>query len=212
MGGTIRTTLNLAEHLARRRDVEVISVVRRRDEPFFAFPAGRARRRALDDRREPPAARVGRCSAGCPSLLVHPDDYAYPYCSAAGPTSRSPGRLRGAARRRPGHHAPGAEPRSPPALAPPGVVTVGQEHMNFRAHRPGLAADVRRHYGGLDALAVLTEEDERDYARLAAPARGRRVVRIPNAVPRLGGGLAALDAPVVVAAGAAQLARRASTC
>ncbi len=72
--------------------------------------------------------------------------------------------------------------------------------MHFHAHRPGLAADVRRRYRELDAIAVLSADDERDYGALVAGAR-TRVVRLPNAVPELGGGIAALDAPVIVAAG-----------
>jgi glycosyltransferase involved in cell wall biosynthesis len=85
------------------------------------------------------------------------------------------------------------------ALAPDGTVTVAQEHMNFHAHRPGLARDVRRRYRALDALAVLTEEDRRDYA--AALGGATRVVRLPNAVPPLDGGHADPAAKVAVAAG-----------
>src|SRR5919106_5684696 len=65
MGGTIRTTLSVAGHLAQHRDVELVSVVRRRGRSFFAFPPGVAVR-ALDDGG--PLARL-------PSLLVHPEDY-----------------------------------------------------------------------------------------------------------------------------------------
>jgi hypothetical protein len=54
MGGTIRTVVNLAGELARDRDVEILSVVRRRDQPFFGeFPPG-VTVTAIDDQR--PAA------------------------------------------------------------------------------------------------------------------------------------------------------------
>jgi glycosyltransferase involved in cell wall biosynthesis len=83
------------------------------------------------------------------------------------------------------------------AAAPPDAVTVAQEHMNLRAHRPALAADMRRRYAGLDALVVLTEGDRADYLELG----GLRVERIPNPTPPVAAGTATLDAPVVVAAG-----------
>src|SRR5204863_6469776 len=78
MGGTIRTCLTLAEHLAKHGPVEVISIVRTRDEPFFAFPAGVAVT-TLDDRRKDAArrGRVERLLAALPSVLVHPDDHTY---------------------------------------------------------------------------------------------------------------------------------------
>ncbi len=72
--------------------------------------------------------------------------------------------------------------------------------MNFHSHRPRLAADLERGYRRLDALTVLTEADERDYAAALAGAPVR-IRRIPNAVPRMGGGIAPLDSKVVVAAG-----------
>src|SRR5919198_1494522 len=84
------------------------------------------------------------------------------------------------------------------AAAPPEAITIGQEHMHFDAHRPALTRDIRRRYGDLDLLAVLTEADLADYRALL----GERVVQIPDAVDAPpGGAVAALDAPVVVAAG-----------
>ncbi|WP_433379868.1 glycosyltransferase [Streptosporangium sp. CA-115845] len=68
MGGTIRTVLNLAGHLARERDVEIVSVVRTARKPFFPIPLG-VRVSFLDDRtrRRGP---VGWLLSRLPSMLI----------------------------------------------------------------------------------------------------------------------------------------------
>jgi glycosyltransferase involved in cell wall biosynthesis len=186
MGGTIRTTLTIAGELAQRHEVEVVSLLQRRERPFFAFPP-RVHVRAL-------ATRAGRL----PSVLVHPEDYAYPLCSLSTDLAllRWLRSLEGGVlvTTRPAFNLLAAR------LAPRGVVTVAQEHMHFAAHRPRLAADLARDYRRLDALTVLTTDDERDYGALLAGTR-TRVERIPNPLAPLGGGIASLDAPLVVAAG-----------
>jgi glycosyltransferase involved in cell wall biosynthesis len=183
MGGTIRTTLTVAAHLAQSHDVQLVSLVRRRKRPFFPLPATRAltEGRSVLDR--------------VPSLLIHPEDYVYPLCSLRTDIAllRWLRSLDGGVliTTRPAFNLLAAR------LAPRGVVTVGQEHMHFASHRPRLAEDIARHYGRLDALTVLTSHDERDYGALLRT----RVERIPNPLAALGGGTSTLDAPLVVAAG-----------
>jgi glycosyltransferase involved in cell wall biosynthesis len=187
-GGTIRATLTLSGALAAGHDVEVVSVVRRREDPFFTFPQG-VRVTAIEDRRGG-ARLLGRL----PSLLIHPEDYAYPWCSLWTDLLllRALRRLRG-----------GVLVGTRPALnllaarvAHPSVTVIGQEHMNFLAHRARLTADIRRGYHGLDALTVLTTDDARDYGALLP-----RVELIPDPVEELDGGVAAQEEKVVIAAG-----------
>ena len=199
MGGTIRTTLNLAGHLAKSREVEVLSLVRSRDTAFFGVPPG-VTVTTLDDRTDKPRSSLpAAVLSRLPSLLVHPDDYAHPWASLATDVRL----LRFLRRLDPGDVLVTTRPALSilaARLAPPGTVTIAQEHLNFGAHRPRLAADLRRALPRLSALAVLTEDDRRDYAALLAGA-GTVVERIPNAVPELDGGVSDLTAPVVVAAG-----------
>jgi glycosyltransferase involved in cell wall biosynthesis len=198
MGGTIRTVFNLAGRLARDREVEIVGLKRHTKQPFFAFPDG-VTVTSLDDR-----ARAGRrplherVLTALPSLLTHPEDFGYPSASLWTDV-RLLRRLRGMR----GETVIATRPAwalLALAATPPDAIVVDQEHMHFHAHRPALGADVRRRYRELDAIAVLSAEDERDYGALVTGTR-TRVVRLPNAVPDLGGGIATLDAPVIVAAG-----------
>lgn len=196
VGGTIRTTFNTAGWLAQTHEVEVISVIRRRAVPALPFPAGVALS-TIDDLTQPVGA-LGRILRALPSVLIHPEDYGYGACSlltdirlARRLRSLPPGVL---ITTRPGLNVVG------PDLVPAGVRVVGQEHMNFRSHRPGLFARMKSEYTKLDALAVLTEDDLRDYRVLLASAP-TRVAQIPNALPASDGPPSALDAKVVVAAG-----------
>ena len=198
LGGTIRTTLNLAGRLARHYDVEIISVLRRRDAPFLPVPPG-VELTSLDDRTPGVArSRVRRLLESAPSLLVHEEDFAFDTCSLWSDVQlvRKLRSLDGGVliATRPAFNAIAAR------LAPRGMVTVGQEHMNFHAHKPGLAAELRRAYPRLDALAVLTEDDRRDYDALLSGGRPR-VVRIPNALPELEGERSSVSNPLVLAAG-----------
>ncbi|HWM08987.1 MAG TPA: glycosyltransferase [Solirubrobacteraceae bacterium] len=193
MGGTIRTTLELAGRLAEHREVEVIALRRRRARaPFFPFPPG-VRVTVLDDGGAP-RGLAQRTLAALPSLLAHPEDHGYRAASLWTDLALLR-RLRATG----GEAVVATRPAwalLAAAAAPPEAVVIAHEHLNFHAYRPALAADVRRRYRDLDALVVLTEADRADYAAVA-----RRVVRIPNPTPPAGGGLSTGEAPLVAAAG-----------
>jgi glycosyltransferase involved in cell wall biosynthesis len=196
VGGTIRTGLNLAGHLSASCDVGVVSLLRRRKAPALPFPPGVATRDVADETA--PAGLLAKLLRRVPSVLMHPQDYAYHACSLWTDVrlvrtlrSLEPGVL---VTTRPGFNLIAAQ------LAPRGIATIGQEHMNFHSHRPLISADIRRRYGGLDALAVLTEGDREDYGALLA-GTPTRVARIPNALPELEGGRSPLEAKVAIAAG-----------
>ncbi len=73
MGGTIRTMLTVAGWLARRHEVEVLSVWRTRERPFFAFPPG-VTVTAADDRRPGAGGRTARLLRRLPGPLLFPGD------------------------------------------------------------------------------------------------------------------------------------------
>jgi glycosyltransferase involved in cell wall biosynthesis len=206
VGGTIRTSYNTAAHLATNYDVEIVSMVRRRDRPVLSFPDG-VKLSHIDDLRpgaNPSGWRgaLARFLHRFPSMLIHPEDYAYGGCSlltdvrvARWARRLAPGVL---ITTRPGFNV------ALPSLVPSGVTVIGQEHMNFLSHRPGLFRRIKSEYPKLDALAVLSEGDQHDYGKLLE-GTGTKVVRIPNALPPVDGATSSLDSKVVVAAGRLRL-------
>jgi glycosyltransferase involved in cell wall biosynthesis len=202
MGGTIRTVFNQAAHLVREHDVEIVSVLRERNEPYFTAAPGVVIR-GLDDRTD--GVRLGRLQsalrtwlAARPSLLAHEADVSYPRWTLWTDVQlvRYLRRLRGGVlmATRPALNLLAAQ------LAAPDVITVGQDHMNFSQYDPAIAVTMHSVYRRLDALTVLTTGDLEDYSRVLAGS-GARVVRIPNAVSPLAGGLSDATSTMVVAAG-----------
>lgn len=206
MGGTIRSVHNLAGYLAAEDyEVEIISIFRRRDNPFFGeFPPG-VKVSALNDDR--PGAKPGRprllhrILKGRSSVLMHPADRGFGECSLwvdlmlVRKLRGQSGFLIGT---RPGLNLIAAE------LSPPGLITIGEEQMHLHAHSRPLRKAMRRLYPKLDALAVLTERDMHEYESLLSEGLrdGRpRMVSIPNTVRELGGAKADLGARTVLAAG-----------
>jgi len=195
VGGTIRTTFQTAGKLADDHDVEVMSVYRLRDRPGLELDP-RVRLRALTDLRPARVRRAARPAVSRPSRLIHPADARYPMFNLLTDAalmrflkSTRDGVLVGT---RPGLNLAMAR------HARAGVVRIGQDHMNLD-YPSALLSAIAERYPRLDAVNALTEDTAAGYRELLGPAT--RVVCIPNAAPPLPGRRAALDAPVVVAAG-----------
>ena len=68
VGGTIRTTFNTASALADRHEVEIVSVLRRRDEPELELDP-RVRLRPLTDMRPDRRGRAAEWASQQPSKV-----------------------------------------------------------------------------------------------------------------------------------------------
>ncbi|MFC7383482.1 glycosyltransferase family 4 protein [Sphaerisporangium rhizosphaerae] len=197
MGGTIRTVLNLAAYLAREHDVEIVSLTRTNEEPFFPMPPG-VRLRFLDDRIAP-RGRLAEFLARRPSRLVPEEEKAYLNMSLLTDL-----RLARYLRSLRGGVVIGTRPAFNLAMglfAPPEVLTIGQEHVTLESHGPQLQTQIKRRYGRLDAFTTLTRADLKEYTRLLKGNPPGRLLRIPNAIPDLAGEESSLEEKVVVGIG-----------
>ncbi|MDA1550483.1 glycosyltransferase family 4 protein [Bacillus tropicus] len=79
------------------------------------------------------------------------------------------------------------------------VIKVGQEHLYFAGHAPGLQNKIKKHYKKLDALTCLTDSEVSEYEQLL---KGSKVdlYKVENATD-IPGETAKLDKKVVIAAG-----------
>ena len=194
-GGTTRTMLNVAEYLAERHEVEIISLWRLREEPVFDHPPG-VRVTALDDLR--PAARARgfrRLLKAVPSALVEPGDR---WSSAFSLLSDI--RLVRMLRRE-----TGILITTRPALnlmaallRPPGLTLIGSDHMNLARYSKSIKRMMWRRYPHLDALVALTQGTLSEYEKHLDGATQLRL--IPNSARDLGAP-ADLSAKTVLAAG-----------
>ena len=203
LGGTIRTTCNLAGQLAEDHDVQVVSVIQDRDRPYFRYDP-RVRLRGLADLRpdsEHSVLKDPRRSQ--PSAIFPSSDRRHAMYSAL--TDELIGQaLAGldadvVVGTRPGLNVHLAR------QAPRSLVRVAQEHLTLDTHSTRLVLALRRAYPGLDAVTTTTEADAAVYRRRMP---GVRVTAVPNSVPAYAGPPADCTAPVVVAAGRLAEAKR----
>ncbi|MFF4739021.1 glycosyltransferase family 4 protein [Streptomyces sp. NPDC001262] len=180
IGGTIRTTYNLASTLAEQHDVEIVSVFRHRDEPMLA-PGGKVRLRHLVDLRKDSPEYAGELPEyAVPAAVFPAAEGRYGQYSAL-TDERIARHLRGldcdvVVGTRPGLNVHIAR------QARRGPVRVGQEHLTLGTHSGPLKLELRTHYPRLDAVTTVTEADARTYRKLMR-LPGVRIEAVPNGVP-----------------------------
>jgi glycosyltransferase involved in cell wall biosynthesis len=212
--GVPRTVLTLANELVERHDVEIISVYRRRLQP--AYPVDpRITLTYLHDQR-PLAPNGKRAERGLvrarnAAQRSRRDAYLDRRASKIFPDERELSLLTDVLLL-------GALPRLKPGilitvrpalhlaavkLAPPHMLTVAQDHLNFpiRMSRDATANLLDHVVHSFDALAALTAEDAADYAE-RFPAASALITSIPNASswPAVAE-LPPLDSNIVISAG-----------
>jgi glycosyltransferase involved in cell wall biosynthesis len=180
VGGTIRTTFNLAQVLAEQHDVEIMSVFRHCDEPSMSAPAGVRIGHLVDLRKDGPGYDGDLPDHSRPARVFPAGDgrhYQY---------SRLTDQRIGAYLRdlkadvvvgtRPGLNVHIAR------QARHDTVRIGQEHLTLEGHRFRLRRELRFRYALLDAITTVSEADATAYrSRLKLP--GVRVEAMANSVP-----------------------------
>ncbi|GAA4041317.1 hypothetical protein GCM10022233_07590 [Streptomyces shaanxiensis] len=193
IGGTITTTFNLAQALAERHEVEIVSVLRHRERPNFTLDPKVSLRPLVDLRHEKEhplhlrPARVFPVAEYRHQQYSELTDQRIGECLAAIDADVVIGT-------RPGLNVHLA------LQAPEHVVRIGQEHLTLGNHPPRLRTALRRAYRRLDVLTTVTEADAAAYRRrMRLP--GVRVEALPNSVPDPVLPAADGTARIVVAAG-----------
>ncbi|MFJ9035217.1 glycosyltransferase family 4 protein [Streptomyces sp. NPDC102406] len=199
VGGTVRTTLNLAAALVEHggHEVEIVSMSRHREKPRFAVDprislvplvdtrAGSAD--TLDAAYREPARDFPAAEKRYKQYTLLHDQRVRAYledrCTADVVVGTRPGINVYLA-----------------LWGPRRALKIGQEHLRHDAHGKKLRDRLARHYRRLDALVTMTEADAAVYrSRMSLP--GVRVLSVPNIVPPVTGPLCDGTSKIVAAAG-----------
>ncbi|MEV4804486.1 glycosyltransferase family 4 protein [Nonomuraea sp. NPDC049421] len=198
MGGTVKTVISQANAMAAAgHDVELVSLVRRRERPHFAVDPRITVTTLVDQRGgRVPDSLARRAWRQVRGKVVPRGEFAAGYFTE---------RVEWAAMEYCAGLRDGILVTSRPALsliaarrARKPVIKVAQEHMNLSAYPETIRREIARHYAAFDAITVLTKANLRDFRRLLPTTP---VVRIPNAVPAAKRERSRQSAPVVVASG-----------
>ncbi|WP_327188835.1 glycosyltransferase family 4 protein [Streptomyces xinghaiensis] len=180
IGGTIRTTYNLARSLAEQHDVEIVSVFRHRDAPVFDHGPHVRLRHLVDLRKDSPGYDGDSPEHRLPARVFPTAEGRYKQYSRL--TDR---RIAEHLRTVEADVVVGTRPGLNAHIAREtrrGPVLVGQEHLTLDSHSAALRAQLGRLYPRLDAVTTVTEADATSYRRrLKLP--GVHVEAVPNSVP-----------------------------
>ncbi|MET9804304.1 glycosyltransferase family 4 protein [Streptomyces sp. NPDC006368] len=198
IGGTIRTTLNLAEELADRHEVEIVSVFRHRDIPLFDIDPRITVVPLVDTRPASPTNEKEH------PLQLQPAEFFPRHEARHKEYSKLTDERVGA------HYAAsdadvviGTRPGLTAYVArfaPPGAVLIGQEHMTHNHHKAALRKEMYEHLDALDAYVTVSEGDAAAY-REKMPLPATRVLAIPNSVPEPPVAPSDVSGTTIVAAG-----------
>ncbi|MEU3990052.1 glycosyltransferase family 4 protein [Streptomyces platensis] len=196
IGGTVRTTLNLAAALADRHDVEIVSMLRHREVPRFTVDP-RVRLIPLVD------TRVGSEDMADPLFGEPARDFPLAEKRHHQYSRLVDVRAAELLRTTDADVLIGTRPGINVYLArfgPRRALRIAQEHLRHDAHSKRLRAELGRHYRTLDAVVTTTEADAAVY-RARMPLPGVRVLAVPNIVPAPAGPPSEGTSKVIAAAG-----------
>jgi glycosyltransferase involved in cell wall biosynthesis len=178
IGGTVRTTLNLAAALAERHQVEVVSMLRHRERPRFEVDPRVTLVPLVDLRQGVPDVADPRLHQ--PAVVFPAAEKRYAQYSRL-----TDDRAKDYLRNSDADVIIGTRPGVNVYLArfgPRSALRIAQEHLTHDSHSKKLRTRLARRYAGLDALVTTTEADAAVYrARMRLP--GVRVLAVPNSVP-----------------------------
>ncbi|MFF7728347.1 glycosyltransferase family 4 protein [Streptomyces sp. NPDC008001] len=182
IGGTIRSTVNLAAALADRHEVRIISVNRPADDPELAIDP-RVRLTPLVDLREGSDSDEYEAPLNQQPSEIFRDERIDNGRMAA--TALTDERVRGHLAATDADVVIATRPKLIGYLAKYGsdrYLRLGQEHLTHEAHVPELHAVMDPAISALDAFTTVSEADAGHY-RDALPGARARILAVPNAVP-----------------------------
>ncbi|MGD6740589.1 glycosyltransferase family 4 protein [Streptomyces sp. BH106] len=196
VGGTIRTTLNLAAALVDRHRVEIVSMHRHRETPRFEVDPRITLTPLVDLRPKSSDARLPQLAE--PAVVFPAEDSRHHQYSRLHDL-----RIADHLARTDADVIIGTRPGINVYLArhaPRSAVRIAQEHLTHDAHRKKLRTVLARHYRELDAVITTTKADAEVY-RARMPMAGVHIAAIPNSVPAPSVPPSDGSAPVIAAAG-----------